>query len=78
MPNHLLKLYAKATTPVTWRVVTVPNSCDPNPPETLLVDGLECPEDEAVERAYAAAEERGLAIGGHTVDFNALTRVGLT
>lgn len=78
MPNHLLKLYAKATTPVTWMVVTVLNSCDPNPPETLLVDDLEGPEDEVVERAYAAARERGLAVGGHTVDVNALTRVGLT
>jgi hypothetical protein len=70
MPNHLLKLYAQPTTPRTWRVVTMPNAA--MHPETTLVEVLECPESEAVDRAYAIAKERGFTIDGHTVDINAL------
>jgi hypothetical protein len=72
MGGHLLKLYAKATTPRTWRVVVMPNQR--NPTETTLVDVLECPEHEAVDRAYALAKERGFQIDGHTIDINELMR----
>lgn len=71
MPNHVLKLYAKATTPRSWRVVTMPNGRDPNPVETALIEHLECPRADAIDRAYDVAREQGFTISGHVVDISA-------